>query len=81
MGADEELYETRDSGGSRYLYGKIIQETCPSRYSADLTKTRLVITVVYSIHAFILETNSRKPTLWAEINTEKWSLRDAPLRS
>ena len=81
MGADEELYKTCDSGVSHYLYGKIIQETCPSRYSADLTKTRLVITVVYSIHAFILETNSRKPTLWAEINTEKWSLRDAPLRS
>lgn len=33
------------------------------------------------MHAFTLETNSHNPTLWAEINTEKWSLRDAPLRS
>lgn len=33
------------------------------------------------IHVFTLEANSHNPTLWAEINTEKWSLRDAPLRS
>ena len=49
MGADEELYETRDSGGSRYLYGKIIQETCPSRYSADLAIAELVKTRIYCI--------------------------------
>ena len=53
MGADEELYETRDSGGSRYftyLYGKIIQETCPSRYSADLAIAELVKTRIYCIY-------------------------------
>ena len=48
MGADEELYKTRDSADSRYLYGKIIQVTCSSRYGPDLAKTQLVITVFYS---------------------------------
>ena len=50
MGADEELYETRDSGVSRYLYGKIIQETCPSHYSADLAIAELVKTRIYCIY-------------------------------
>ena len=49
MGADEELYETRDSGVSRYLYGKINQETLFSRYSGDLAKSELVIAGVYCI--------------------------------
>ena len=48
MGGPVGSNETRDSGVSRYLYGKIIQEMCSSRYSADLAKMRLVITVVYS---------------------------------
>ena len=49
MGADEELNETRDNGVSRYLYGKIIQETHLSRYSADLVTTGLVIARFYSM--------------------------------
>ena len=48
MGGPVRLNETRDSAVSLYLYGKIIQETHLSRYGADLAKTQLVITVVYS---------------------------------
>lgn len=48
MGEERELNETRSSGDSRYLYGKIIQVTCPSRYGGDLVKTGLVIARFYS---------------------------------
>ena len=47
MGGPVGSNETRDSGVSRYLYGKIIQETCPSHYSADLAIAELVKTRIY----------------------------------
>ena len=48
MGEPVGSNETRVSGISRYLYGKIIQETHLSRYSADLVTTGLVIARFYS---------------------------------
>ena len=48
MGEPVGSNETRISGVSRYLYGKIIQETHFSRYSADLVTTGLVIARFYS---------------------------------
>lgn len=46
FGLREELFERK---GSRYLYGEIIQERWRSLYSANLAKTKLVITRIYSV--------------------------------
>ena len=47
MGEERELNETCSSRDSHYLYGKIIQVTCPSCYGGDLIKTGLVIARFY----------------------------------
>ena len=47
MGEERELNKTHSSGDSHYLYGKIIQVTCPSHYGRDLVKMGLVIARFY----------------------------------
>ena len=47
MGEERELNKTHSSRDSCYLYGKIIQVTCPSCYGGDLVKTGLIIARFY----------------------------------
>ena len=62
MGGPVGSNETRDSAVSRYLYGKIIQETCFSRYGADLATAGLVMKRFYSISPAKMRYSNRQPT-------------------
>ena len=65
MGEERELNKTCSSGDSCYLYGKIIQVTCPSRYGGDLVKTGLVIARFYCT---LDNSSNNRPYLVAQLS-------------